>query len=116
VRVFHCDDSSPYRRLIELVAADWPDIEIVGGAGTRAESVTGVAATQPDVVLLDAISPDFGGELVDELLSAAPRAKVVVLSGQVDPQPQSDRVAAVVGKGVSFLELEAALRRVHPRP
>jgi len=112
VRVFHCDDSDAFRRLLELTLADREGLELVGGAADRRGALEGVAATQPDVVLLDAIAPDFGTDLVEELVRAAPRAKVVVLTGQPELRPDDPRVSAVVSKDVPVDELEAVMRRV----
>ncbi len=115
MRVFHCDDSDAFRRLLELLLAEREDVELVGGAPDRARALTGVAAAQPDVVLLDAIAPDFGTDLVEELLEAAPRAKVVVLSGRPELREDDPRVSAVVSKDTPMDELVATLRRVAAR-
>jgi chemotaxis response regulator CheB len=112
VRVFHCDDSDAYRRLLELSLAGAKDIDVVGGAGDRAAVLAGIQETQPDVVLLDAIAPDFGTDLVAEILDAAPAARVVVLSGLPGARAQDDRIAAHVTKDASFAELETVLHRV----
>ncbi len=112
MRVFHCDDSDAFRRLLELVLAEREGVELVGGAPDRVSALAGVAAAQPDVVLLDAIAPDFGTDLVDELLGAAPAAKVVVYSGHPELRADDPRVSAVVSKDTPMDELEATLRRV----
>jgi chemotaxis response regulator CheB len=112
VRVFHCDDSDAYRRLLELSLAGAEDIDVVGGAGDRASVLSGIEQTQPDVVLLDAIAPDFGTDLVAEILEAAPAARVVVLSGLPGARAQDERIAAHVTKDASFAELEDVLHRV----
>jgi DNA-binding NarL/FixJ family response regulator len=114
VRVFHCDDSGAYRRLLELSLADVQDIDVVGGAGERATILEGVEGSQPDVVLLDAIAPDFGTDLVGEILDAAPGAKVVVLSGLAGGRAHDGRIAAHVTKDASFEELADVLRTVAP--
>jgi chemotaxis response regulator CheB len=110
--VFHCDDSDAYRRLVELSLAGREEIEVVGGAGNRASALEGIGAMQPDVVLLDAIAPDFGTDLVGDILQEAPDARVVVLSGLAGARAEDERVAAHVTKDVSFDELEDVLRRV----
>jgi DNA-binding NarL/FixJ family response regulator len=112
MRVFHCDDSDAYRRLVELTLAGSEGIDIVGGAGTRATVLEGIASTQPDVVLLDAIAPDFGTDLVGEILESVPDARVVVLSGRPGARAEDERIAAHVTKDASFDELERVLRRV----
>ncbi len=112
MRVFHCDDSDAYRRLTELSLDGRDDIELVGGAGDRASVLAGIGETQPDVVLLDAIAPDFGTDLVGEILDAAPSARVIVLSGLAGARAEDERISAHVTKDASFDELEAVLRRV----
>jgi DNA-binding NarL/FixJ family response regulator len=112
VRVFHCDDSDAYRRLVELSLGDREGIEMVGGAGDRASVLEGIRAAQPDMVLLDAIAPDFGTDLVTEIHEASPSARIVVLSGLAGARAEDPRIAAHVTKDVSFDELEDVLRRV----
>jgi len=111
MRVFHCDDSDAYRRLLEL-SLTGDGIEIVGGAGDRATALRGIAETQPDVVLLDAIAPDFGTDLVDDIQRSAPGARVVVLSGLPHTRARDARIAAYVTKDMSFDELTDVLHRV----
>jgi DNA-binding NarL/FixJ family response regulator len=112
MRVFHCDDSDAYRRLLEVSLAGSEGIDVVGGAGDRAAVLRGIAETQPDVVLLDAIAPDFGTDLVADILETAPRARVVVLSGLAGARAEDERIVAHVTKDASFDELEDVLRRV----
>jgi DNA-binding NarL/FixJ family response regulator len=112
VRVFHCDDSDAYRRLTELSLDGRDDIEIVGGAGDRAGALAGISEAQPDIVLLDAIAPDFGTDLVADILDAAPGARVIVLSGLAGARAEDERISAHVTKDASFDELEGVLRRV----
>ena len=112
MRVFHCDDSDAYRRLTELSLDGRDDIEIVGGAGDRASALAGIGAVQPDIVLLDAIAPDFGTDLVADILDAAPGARVIVLSGLAGARAEDERISAHVTKDASFDELEGVLRRV----
>jgi DNA-binding NarL/FixJ family response regulator len=112
VRVFHCDDSDAYRRLTELSLAGRDDIEVVGGAGDRAAALAGIGHAQPDIVLLDAIAPDFGTDLVADILEAAPSARVIVLSGLAGARAEDERISAHVTKDASFEELEDVLRHV----
>ncbi len=112
MRVFHCDDSDAYRRLTELSLDGRDDIEIVGGAADRSSALAGIEDAQPDIVLLDAIAPDFGTDLVADILDAAPRARVIVLSGLAGARAEDERISAHVTKDASFDELEGVLRRV----
>jgi DNA-binding NarL/FixJ family response regulator len=115
MRLFHCDDSEAFRRLLELMLAEREGLELVGGAGDRESALQGVRATQPDVVLLDAIAPDFGTDLVDALTAVAPQARIVVLSGHPELRADHPRVRAVVAKDTPMDELQATLERVVAR-
>jgi DNA-binding NarL/FixJ family response regulator len=77
LRVFHGDDSEPFRRLVAEVLPDG-DIVMCGEAATPEEVLAGVAREQPDVVLLDQLD---GAELIDRLRELAPGVRIVLLSG-----------------------------------
>lgn len=109
VRVFHCDDSRAFRLLIAEVLADAPGIELVGQAADAEAAVAGVAATQPDVVLVDLRGDDLGPDLVAAVHAAAARAAIVVLSGWNGPIDER-ALAARLDKGVSAEELAKTIR------
>ena len=115
IRVFHCDDSLAYRRLVRAMLETEPDIAIVGEAADHADAVTGVAAARPDIVLLDMVvgPPDAG--FAPSLAAAAPGARVIILSGhppeRVDPELRAI-AAAHVRKSTAFDELARAVRSV----
>jgi two-component system, NarL family, response regulator DevR len=109
VRVFHGDDSEPFRRLIAEVVPDH-DIVMVGDAGTPEDVVAGVEREQPDVVLLDQFD---GPELVDRLRAVAPGIRVVVLSGFRRGHGDADfesRADAYLVKTAGIEEMRAAVR------
>ncbi|MFL5840787.1 MAG: response regulator [Thermoleophilaceae bacterium] len=82
IRVFLVDDVKELRMLVRMALEDDPEIEVVGEASTGREGVEGVAATQPDVVLLDLSMPDMDGlEAIPLMRERAPEARLVVLSG-----------------------------------
>ena len=113
VRVYHCDDSGPFRLLIAELLADVPGIELVGQADAVEATVAGVRRTHPDVVLLDLRGGDLGPGLVGRVRAVAPRAAIIVLSGWDGPIDE-DEVAARLDKGISADELVATIRRVAP--
>jgi DNA-binding NarL/FixJ family response regulator len=76
LRVFHGDDSEPFRRLIAEILPD-EDIVMCGEGGTPDEVIAGVAREQPDVVLLDQLD----GVDVERLRELAPGVRIVLLSG-----------------------------------
>jgi len=116
VRVFIVDDHALFRSGVrsELQA----DLEIVGDAGTVAEAIAGIRATQPDVVLLDVHMPSGGGLAVIEAIRAdRPEVRFLALS-------VSDAAEDVIGvirggargyvtKSIAPVELQAAIRRIH---
>jgi DNA-binding NarL/FixJ family response regulator len=61
IRVAIADDQQLIRGGFRSLLEAEPDIEIVGEAGSGAEAVSLVAATRPDVVLMDIRMPDGDG-------------------------------------------------------
>ncbi|MGF6883984.1 DNA-binding NarL/FixJ family response regulator [Nocardia sp. GAS34] len=64
IRVFLVDDHAVFRSGVRAELSRENDMEVVGEAGAVAEAIAGVAATRPDVVLLDVHMPDGGGVAV----------------------------------------------------
>jgi len=61
IRVVIADDQQLIRAGFRSLLEAEPDIDVVGEAGTGAEAVAVVAATRPDVVLMDIRMPDGDG-------------------------------------------------------
>jgi DNA-binding NarL/FixJ family response regulator len=61
VRVFVADDQPLMRQGFRMILAAQPGIEVVGEAGDGVAAVAGVAATRPDVVLMDIRMPRLDG-------------------------------------------------------
>ncbi len=116
VRVLHCDDSAPYRRLVAEMLVVQPDLEVVAQAHDSATLLTAAAGCDPDVVLLDASIDGVDGPLLAQLRATAPNARLVVLSG-MDPEgsPLAGCSDAYVRKSASFDDLSAVLRRTVAR-
>ena len=82
VRVLLVDDQPLFRAGIAMVLDSQPDLEVVGQAGDGAEVPDLVAATRPDVVLMDVRMPRVDGvaatrRLVEQLGDQAPRVLVL---------------------------------------
>ena len=77
LRIVVVDDHHLFRAGVRAELAAHHDV--VGEAGAPAEALAVIAATQPDVVLLDVHLPDGGGVAVLDAL-AAPRPAVLALS------------------------------------
>jgi DNA-binding NarL/FixJ family response regulator len=92
-------------------------VEIVGEAGTVADAVATILATQPDVVLLDVHMPDGGGLAVIRGIAAGePRARVLALSVSDAPEDVIEIIragaAGYVTKTISAEDLAEAIRSV----
>jgi DNA-binding NarL/FixJ family response regulator len=111
IRLFHCDDSEAMRLLVREQFAAHDDVDVVGNATDPETALSGAAAAQPDVVLLDLLDPENADRLVRDLRAAAPQARIVVYSGY--PQDAA-RIAhggadAYVEKSAPFSVLERAV-------
>jgi DNA-binding NarL/FixJ family response regulator len=83
IRVFHCDDSEAFTRLVHLWLDEHSDLEWVGAERDPSRVGESVAEAKPDVVLLDTMGKPGDGELLAAVRDAAPGARVVVYSGYV---------------------------------
>src|SRR4051812_29358100 len=83
IRVFHCDDSEAFTRLVAFWLAEHPDIEHVGAAHTPEEALAVLESLAPDVVLLDTMGLPGDDSLLVGIRAAVPEAAVVVYSGYV---------------------------------
>jgi DNA-binding NarL/FixJ family response regulator len=61
IRVALVDDQALFRAGIRMLVSSQPDLEFVGEAGDGAEAVPMVAASRPDVVLMDIRMPVMDG-------------------------------------------------------
>jgi diguanylate cyclase (GGDEF)-like protein/PAS domain S-box-containing protein len=111
VRVFHSDDSEPYRRLLGEMLRAHGDILVVGDAGDAVATLAGVAAARPDVILLDASLDEDESATVARLRETLPGMRVLVLSGNdACPVSLEALVDGFVPKSSSFDEIAAAVR------
>jgi DNA-binding NarL/FixJ family response regulator len=112
IRVFHCDDSLAYRRLVRAMLSSDRGIEIVGEAPSHAEALGGIRATQPDVILLDMVVGPQDPGFPEALAAAAPQARLLILSGhppeRADPELRAMAVRHV-RKTTAFDELARAI-------
>ncbi|MFV2021893.1 LuxR C-terminal-related transcriptional regulator [Micromonospora sp. LOL_023] len=119
LRVFLVDDHAMFRAGVRAELG--VHVEVVGEASTVAEAVSRIAATGPDVVLLDVHMPDGGGRAVLDAILRGPggdRSSVRFLALSV-----SDAAEDVIGliragargyvtKTISPEDLAAAIHRV----
>lgn len=116
IRVFLVDDHEIVRRGIAELLSVEGDIEVVGESGTARQTMPRVAATSPQVVVLDVNLPDGNGiDLCRAIRSADPGIACVILTA-FDDHRASDAAllagaAAYVLKDVRGNNLVATIRR-----
>lgn len=86
IRVLVADDHAVLRAGLRLLINTQPDMEVVGEAGTFAETISAVRALQPDVISLDLEMPGGTGvKLIETLARDFPQTRVLVLTMHHDP-------------------------------
>ena len=81
IRLLIVDDHVLFRRGLIALLASRPDLEVVGDAGDAGEALKRAVSLQPDVILLDHHLPGVSGvDVIEGLRSAAPRARVLMLT------------------------------------
>ena len=115
IRIYHCDDSAAFTRLVRHWLAEHDDLEHVGAAHTGEEAIEGIGAGQPDVVLLDTMGSPGDTALLARIRDAAPGARVIVYSGYVSLLDEGELGAeadAYLEKGEDEHALVALIRTV----
>lgn len=106
IRVLLVDDVVEVRRLVRLALRVRGSFEVVAEAGDGAEAVRLVAATRPDIVVLDLGLPDLAGrEVLSRIRIGSPGSKVVVFSG-LDPLDRDWIAGQVEGYVLKDQELD----------
>jgi len=101
IRVVIADDHRVVRDGLCYLLGQEPDIEVAGEAGDGRQTIDVVAATRPDVLLLDLYMPGLDGHAVLAALHGAPhRPAVVVLTSAADDE---HLVRAVHAGATSYL-------------
>jgi NarL family two-component system response regulator LiaR len=110
IRVVIADDHRVVRDGLHYMLSQEPDVEVVGEAEDGAQALRVVAATKPDVLLLDLYMPELDGHGVLAALRDAPhQPAVVVLTSATDDE---DLVRAVQAGATSYLLKTAAAEDV----
>jgi two-component system, NarL family, response regulator NreC len=117
IRVLVVDDHAVVRSGLRLLLDKEKDIEVVGEAGNVGEAVLEARSAKPDVVLMDVVMPGQSGiEGIPSVMKEAPKAKVLLLSMQDDPQYVRQAfgagAAGYVLKEAVDTEVVAAIREV----
>ena len=118
IRVLIADDHAILRAGLRMLLEAQTDMEVAGEAGDGTEAARKARELQPDVVLMDLTMPGPGsGEVIRQVLSAAPKTHVLILTMHDDPAYLASAMAAgaagYVVKKVADSELLSAIRAVH---
>lgn len=117
IRVFLVDDHEVVRRgIADMINAE-PDLEVVGEAATARQAVARVAATVPDVAVLDVRLPDGSGiDVCRTIRSANPVVQCLMLTAYDDDEASYSAVLAgasgYVLKDIRGQHLVESIRRV----
>ena len=117
IRVFVLDDHEIVRRGIADLIGLQSDLEVVGEAGTAAEALIRITASQPDVAVLDVRLPDGNGvEVCREIRSLFPNIHVLMLTSYSDDEALFNAIMAgasgFVLKEIRGTDLINAIRQV----
>ena len=118
IRVLVVDDHALFRRGLQMVLEQEPDIDVVGEASDGSEAVTVAGDTLPDVVLMDVRMPRRGGiDACTAIKDVVPSAKIIMLTISDEEADLYEAVrAGAMGyllKEISIEEVASAIRAVH---
>ncbi len=110
VRVLVVDDHALFRRGLDVVLADEPDIEIVGEAADGAEAVEQASLLAPDIVLMDVRMPRRSGiDACTAIKTAVPTAKIIMLTISDE---EADLYEAIKAGAMGYLLKEISVQEV----
>ncbi|MHB8341719.1 MAG: response regulator, partial [Mycobacteriales bacterium] len=107
-----------FRRGLQMVLEQEPDIDVVGEASDGSEAVRVAADTTPDIVLMDVRMPKRGGiDACTAIKDTVPSAKIIMLTISDDESDLYDAIkAGAMGyllKEISIEEVAEAIRAVY---
>jgi DNA-binding NarL/FixJ family response regulator len=109
-RLLLCEDDARFRRLLINALSSWPELEVVGEAGSGEEACSLLRRVDADLLLLDLELPGIDGvEVARRATAQQPGLEVVVLTNFRD----EDRLFSALSAGASgYLVKGVALRRL----
>ncbi|HSQ21059.1 MAG TPA: response regulator transcription factor, partial [Blastocatellia bacterium] len=118
IKVLVIDDHVIVRAGLRMLIDNHDGMIVVGEAGNRVDALDAAAREQPDIILLDL---DIGGEsgldFLRELITTAPGARILVLTGVRDPEAHRRAVhlgaMGLVLKDKAAEVLIKAIEKVH---
>jgi DNA-binding NarL/FixJ family response regulator len=117
LRVVICDDHALFRRGLEMVLENEPDIEVVGEATDGIQAVEKAQELMPDVILMDVRMPKKSGiEATQQIKELLPHVKILVLTISDEEADLYDSIKAGAAgyllKEISTEEVADAIRSV----
>ena len=117
LRVLLVDDHALFRRGLQMVLKQEPDIEVVGEAADGQEAVQKASELMPDVVLMDVKMPRRSGiEATEQLRELLPHVKILMLTISDEEADLYDVITAGASgyllKEISIDEVADAVRSV----
>ncbi len=117
LRVLLVDDHALFRRGLQMVLKQEPDIEVVGEAADGQEAVQKASELMPDVVLMDVKMPRRSGiEATEQLRELLPHVKILMLTISDEEADLYDAIKAGASgyllKEISIDEVADAVRSV----
>jgi two-component system, NarL family, nitrate/nitrite response regulator NarL len=118
IRILLIDDHTVMRLGLRLLIDNQPGLKVVGEASGRTDGLEVAKREQPDIILLDLNLPGTDGiDLIPEIFTVAKEARILVLTGLLDPEAHS-RAIHMGAMGVVLKEkapevLIKAIEKVH---
>jgi two-component system NarL family response regulator len=117
IRVMIVDDHALFRRGLQMVLEQEPDIDVVGEAGDGGDALAMAQETMPDVVLMDVRMPGRGGiDATEKIKEVMPHVKILMLTVSDEEADLFDALKAGASgyllKDTSIEEVADAVRKV----
>ncbi|HEY8186700.1 MAG TPA: response regulator transcription factor [Pyrinomonadaceae bacterium] len=118
IRILLVDDHRVMRLGLRLLIEKQQGLTVVGEASGRTDALEVAEREQPDIILLDLTLPGTDGiDLIPELLAVAEKARILVLTGVLEPEAHT-RAMRLGAMGVVLKEkapevLIKAIEKVH---
>ncbi|MDP8956725.1 MAG: response regulator transcription factor [Actinomycetota bacterium] len=117
LRILIVDDHALFRRGLQMVLKQEPDIDVVGEAGDGHEAVEKAQELMPDVILMDVRMPRRSGiEATEQIKDLLPHVKILMLTISDEEADLYDAIKAGASgyllKEISIDEVADAIRSV----
>lgn len=110
VRTLLIDDSKIFLGIMFEFASRLPGVEVVGFTTSARIGLTSLSALDPDLVILDLRMPEMNGlEAAAAIRGCGVRAKIIMVSGENDPETKRQCIAAGADAFIAKEDLHALL-------